>query len=743
MATTQTTVRYRPLRIGFLVPSGDIDALVKVAGINSLLWGGVRNPIIPLGQDRTFAKQLMRLFNVDVLSPAVDSQDITRFMEEYPYVQTMGHLAEKIFYEDWRTKRSNVAVLDTIHLIDHYWRTDFRNRPAGFTSPFGMIDWTAGDPSASAFAVSFGHFHEAQNLRDDFRTAFKKGLRAQVIRINPAAAVPTALAEMVHVLGLTEQRLEEYGGSWREDGLYVGRSSDFEDLLNFWNLRAAGIGLQYLPLDQVDRFRDFVQAYLNQLDAVPSRIRNDVGSIGIHSTDANRDAARDISRQFTVRKSYLYSTCSAVIWNGLNVTPTRAYFSHHTVLADVDCPYGRYAVSFAFPPKPVEESEPRRETGMQHLVAVVDPLVEFACPDHTLKVPHLRELNEFASREIAFDPWKLRTDQDGLALIVRAHDSAETLYPLPHRDLLLKLFDLVGVKAQLSSPGLIADNIIHGMREADPLEACRVFKIRGVRKLLKDIRTEEASPWKDAVAAIGRAEFRKFKRLYIAPRETPELTPSDVMKYLLEKRVLGPKLRLWSRLVRRQHDFRCRACGLRSRIPLRTFEGSWSCPFCDKTQDLRPLVVTEFRRERPDWLFKRAGFFAKDNNQEGALPVILTLLQLNRVLDSSDFIYSTACSLETTDGHKCETDFVVLQYGHYGTIELGIGECKDEGGTITDDDIQKLKVVAARFSGRNIKPFLIFAKTADAFRPTELNEFRRLAAEDNPPVLMTNAELEP
>jgi hypothetical protein len=743
MATLQLNVRHRPLKIGFLVPWDDVSALVRIAGINSLLWGGVRNPVLPIGRDREFTERLMRLFNVDVLFPATESPETKGFVAEYPFLETTGHIAERIFYEDWHTKKQSIAVLDVLHLIDYYWRTDFRHRPPEFKSSFGLVDWAGGDPCAACFATSFGFFPEDQHLLHDFRGAFEKGLKAQVFRIDPTAAVPPALAEMVHVLGLTEQRLQDVGWSQYEAGVYVGAASDFEDLLNFWNLRAAGIALEYLPLEHIARFRDYARSWLSRLDSLPSRYAGDVGSIGVYSREATYEQAREVSQQFAIRKRYMPVRCTPDLWNGLNIVPTRTHFSADNVLADVDRQYRRYAVSFSLPAKPVSDDDSRSDTGSQHLVAVVDPLVEFAYPDHTLKPPFMRELNEFLSRQITFDPWKLRIDPDGLALIERVYESAETLYPVATRDLLVKLFDLAGVKATMSAPGLIADKIIHSMREADPLEACRVFKIRGVRQLLKDIRAGQTVTWEKALSTIGRAAFGRFKHLYIEQRDTGDLTPQDVIRYLLEKRVLCPQLRIWPRLLRKRHIFSCPTCGLKSIVPYSEFEDSWVCTFCGERQQLSPLVPTEFRGERSAWVYKRCGFFGKDNNQEGALPVILTLMQLKRLFDSSSFAYSTAHSLVLGE-HRCETDLVVLRHGRLGSIEFGIGECKDEGGIITVDDVQNLRVIAEGFAAKHdVKTFLIFAKTADAFRPEELDLFKQLAHDGEAPVLMTNQELEP
>lgn len=68
MATTTLSVKYRPIKIGFLVRDGSVKDLVKAAGINTLLWGGIHNPITPISAtNKDFSNQLLKLFSVNVL----------------------------------------------------------------------------------------------------------------------------------------------------------------------------------------------------------------------------------------------------------------------------------------------------------------------------------------------------------------------------------------------------------------------------------------------------------------------------------------------------------------------------------------------------------------------------------------------------------------------------------------------------------------------------------------------------
>ena len=67
MGTTSINVTYRPLRIGFLIREGDIDGLANCAMINSLLWGGIFNPVIPIGYNQDIVKKLIEIFNIDTI----------------------------------------------------------------------------------------------------------------------------------------------------------------------------------------------------------------------------------------------------------------------------------------------------------------------------------------------------------------------------------------------------------------------------------------------------------------------------------------------------------------------------------------------------------------------------------------------------------------------------------------------------------------------------------------------------
>ena len=56
MATTGLTIAYRPIRLGFLIRNGNLDDLITAAGLNTMLAGGIYNPVIPIGSKNELAK---------------------------------------------------------------------------------------------------------------------------------------------------------------------------------------------------------------------------------------------------------------------------------------------------------------------------------------------------------------------------------------------------------------------------------------------------------------------------------------------------------------------------------------------------------------------------------------------------------------------------------------------------------------------------------------------------------------
>ena len=744
MATFNVSVKYRPIIIGFLVRQGSLEDLVTAAGINTLLWGGINNPIIPVSQDLASCERLLELFSVDALYAVAHSPEIDKVIADHPFLREPHHYGENIFYEDWHTKKKLVAYLDSISIVDLYWEKEFRHAAKDFQSNCGLVRWNADDPLANLFGIQFGFYPDQYDLLDDFEKAFMTGLKAKEFTVPSGGQLPGVLVGHLTPIGLTGIDLTGYGGGWpSEDGIYVGDENDFVDLSSFWNLRAAGVGLRFLSRNHIERLKEFINAHLKNLDGRKPTPANSWDCIAIYSTEKLHAEIPKILEGFESKKNRLLCSVERMIGGDPSLKPRSFYFEWETTLASVEESFGRPVVTMGLPDKKfLDQPRGRQERNLafQNLAVSLNFYSESDYPEHTLKPPFLRNLNEFYSREIAFDPWKLRVESEGIALIITANESSIHLSPLSHQKLIERILALAGATATRSQPGLLAYQIIKSMREFGPLEACRVFKVRGSRNLINTLKPGDFIDWNSALKIIGSAHFDKFKSLYIESRERRELEPADVLTFLLKKRILRAHLRLWERLGRRRKAFKCKQCGLESTVLMTAFEGFWSCPLCEHSQYLPEVIGSEYRR-KDMWKFKKSGLFSKDNNQEGAVPVILSLLVLLRVLDSGQFFYSTSLNLHFE--RSCETDLCVLCYHHGRKTEIAIGECKSEKGRITSQDVSNLKAAREKLKAIGLDCYLVFSKTADSFYDEEIMLFRGLKAENVPFVLFTNREIEP
>jgi hypothetical protein len=726
MAISRASIKYKPLRIGFLVRPGEVGDLRKAAGINCLLWGGIFNPIIPVPEgDTVFAEQLIDLFSVDVLHAVSASPAIEAFIASLPLLRDSSHLAADIFHEDWHSKKQVLGVLDVRNVVELLWQNAFRGEPADYKSNFVLLKWEESDPLAALFSLQFGFYPTEPDLKWNYDKMFLGGLHAQERALPQSGPVTVEPGKDLTPIDLTAAEIRGYGGGFRfaSHGLYIGGSNDYADLVAFWNVRAAGNSVVYLATDAIDRTLPRAQTFVDFLDSQPNRHLEIGDRIALYGRTIDERLRASFGERITSKKGILWAPVTEHTWNRLNMQPTSEVFKWQSTTTHVEPAYDKYVVNVGLPEKTFLVAADKADLGGQHFGVVIDAFGEFGHPGYTLKVPRIRHLNEFYSREIAVDPWALRVGREGISKIIEANDDSVTLYPVSKQLLVEKLFEVAGLKVTTSQPGLIARKLIE---KIGGLEDGQVLKIRGVRKILQEHGAGDAISRGEATKTIYEHEFAKYKHLYIEAREKNELDSNDVFDYLLRKDFFRAGLELL-----------CPQCRLVNWLSLKAIDDFWSCEYCGARNQ-----TSVHLRSRGDWRFRKSGLFAKDNNQEGAIPVLLTLLTLKRILDRDTFAYSTALNLRGENIH-CETDLAVLEYGRRDEISIAIGECKSEGGNIVEDDANKLKRAAERLSAvkemGNI--YIVFAKTSDSFSSEEIALFKTLA-KDRSLILFTNRELE-
>jgi hypothetical protein len=127
-----------------------------------------------------------------------------------------------------------------------------------------------------------------------------------------------------------------------------------------------------------------------------------------------------------------------------------------------------------------------------------------------------------------------------MGIVINASEHSSFLYALAVPALVERLFEMAGLRAKLSGGGLITRQLLAHVGGVD---GARVFKIPGVRRLIKQYGPTKAFTKSAALSLIGgsdpnnpHAKFKDHEDLYIEARESgTKLTPAMVFAYLVEK----------------------------------------------------------------------------------------------------------------------------------------------------------------------------------------------------------------
>ncbi len=728
MASTTLTVSYRPLRIGFCVNENNINEIILAAQINTILWGGIYNPIIPVGSNKRLSSALVKLFNVDFLYAVNETENLKQFIEKYEKGELPNLFHALIFQQDQRNYVRN-GVLDISNIIDRYWDKEINSSR---TSDFVLPKWEQTDPLDRLFNLEFGSFPSQYNSIYKYEEAYKIGLKARIVKIAPTAQIPVKLAHKTVPIVMTTDNLEVILNMRvvGRDGIFIGDHTKASDLMNYWNVRASGTHLSFVPVQYTERVVPYVKDYFEDIKQHTQNSPFYQGANIWYDPSLGEEIVKTVSANFLAQNEVrTHHRINSLTWEVQSDKPGIPTFENLSVLASVDKESSNSpSISFQLPQKPFNKNT---YNNRQLLAFDFDPITQFEYIGYTLKLPDLTDLNEWYSRKITFNPDSLRLTNGKPTLIIQVHDQTEKVFPIRNQELILKLFERSGITAKSSQAGHITQRLIEQMGK---LDNCRVFKITGVRKLMDQLSANTLTTRGNATRVIWdedpvthQSSFTKHERLFIQQRTQPNLTTSEVFDFLIEKNVFRVGL-----------EPTCPNCNLSFWLAIKDARDEVQCEYCGYT-----FKIAMQLRGISDWKFRRSGLFGKDNNQEGALPVILTLMQLERRSSWDRFAFSTALKLDsTTLGIDCETDFAVIDSNsHNDQVNMAIGECKTRD-EITDEDIHNLTLVKNALEAKGIKVHLLFAK-AVAFTGAEIQRFKALRAKNIYPILFTDHDLEP
>lgn len=713
------------MRIAWVVHSGDIEAVRRAVRLSNAFWGGRHNPIL-FGDRPEEARRLIEVFRVDHIVVLGQQPQLQTLRDEF------SHLINPFFgdelFIDREQGQSRSYLLDVQNALA-YWsqQPDWKSvTDRGFL----RIVWDEADPLADGWLFQFGSFPTPDEVDIDYASIIHRATMAVDFAIDADAPVSHALFARTSVAHLNRYGLYRHHGvrAGREHpGFYVGDVSNTEDLVAFWNLRAADVPLLFVDLAHIHRYERILPGYKADFLA---RVAHEPEPFQHLAVWARNRQVFDAARVALGDEVRTFSKTVPELWNGLNVVPPMMILGDASALGVVSKSIDRPSVVFSLNEKPFS-SDPWFYT--QHLIASLS-IYSAVDEQHTFTPPYVPELNEMASRAMYFDYRKMRLEPDRVAVIVDAADNDLTLRALRVSELIESIFKLANLSAKPSNSGLMTRQLVARMGGYDD---CRAFKIPGVRRLIKTYGPNATFSKSAALQAIGKtdhatgARFSDHERLFIEPRPSGPLTQTMVLEHLVAKG-----------LFRIGVDLTCPSCNLPSWYTLDNLKQHNTCELCGNSHDFSRQLVSA------DFSYRRTGILGIEKNTQGAIPVALLLQQLSVNLRgmAGRILLAPSYDLKPVNGAglpECETDFVGIYAQSFPDAPIFIvGECKDEGDRIDQDDIKNLRAVADAIPKR-FDTFILLARLSpfsqeEIALAASLNErFRRRA------ILISARELEP
>ena len=613
-----------------------------------------------------------------------------------------------------------------------------------------IVTWDANDPLRDVFLMSFGGFPDSADCPIDYLDILRRASGATDLPCPPGGLIPPEIFERHTVSSFARIRMRPHYSvptGLVQPGYFLGDGMSLEHLVTFWNLRAANSALLFVDVNHLPRYRDLIPAWrLKVEEMVRNRRSEPERTIAVWDWVGQPNEPLDeIHTRITgILGQGPFLMCGGIRHHGASPI-SRApmmMIEHTTQMGILSTDKSQPKLSFAYGSKPFNGDF---WFHTQHLMASLSFIGGLYDDDyHTLHLPYIPELNQFAARKMIQEYNRLRLEPQRLAIVIDAADEHGSLSAMVVSELFEEIFRLAGYKAEPSGSGLLTKQLIAQLGD---LQGARAFKIPGVRRLLKQHSPTQAFPLQTATDEIkrqvaGDTNFGDFQGIYIEPRARGEqLTPQAVFEYLTAKG-----------LFRIGYELTCPHCQMRSWTALDHVRQKIQCEMCGTDYDATRQLMKEKHH------FRRSGVLGKDANNLGAVPVTLTLQQLDtNFMGFKEHLYSTSLDLTPNVqglNAEAEVDFVWMTTEGLASdrTQIILGECKDRGrdpadtrggDTITQADIDRIGKVADAFPKNRFNVYILISKLAP-FTQNEIAAAKTLNSQYKTRViLLTPNELEP
>jgi len=726
MSHINVNIRLRPIRFAFLVRPDDNKQVQEIFRVNTCLWGGKYNPIIPC------FKQVPKWWDRNGYRFETASQIINGYLDLFEpdfLVEAEEGLSEGLGFDKKRVLQLDQLLTRAddrdrrgfgLNVLDLY--RDSYQKEFQFTRrhEHDIVDIAPEKSIFSKFnACVFGAFPDEADL-NYLAKAFTDAFEPKKVTLNGSSLAVLYRSGFTSALRIGHSKIEVDYHDHSNPTLFVLDANKSRDLIDFWNLRAVRRHVIPIPVQWIEELSEFCKEFITQnhrpLPGNPNGVMIHVTVMfgrSIPTADIERLHAEyfrvDIvganviqiwyptiwrpTPEFTVRE--MRPTLSAITKTfDLSVSTEKPEIRFDCLNPDFAEEYGneyRWAnvvtlrdwtlknqIATTFLCDYRNPTIPKLGLGGEHLLPTTEGLVIF---------PQYKNLSQL---------WRLTDGATAINSWLKSN----------------------GINAVFSDAGRATQQIIQTL---GGFWGVKSLAHPDIVKLLNEISRKPGS------RSIQQQEFSN--RIQNAIKNN--IWREGNFETLVKRNAVELGLEL-----------RCTKCSSWSWYSLKQLDYQLTCGLC--LREFAFPVIEPTGAHNSKWAYRLIGPFALPNYANGGYAASLSIRFFAEIIgrtDHADVTWSAGQELELAPNDKVESDFILWyqrkkHFGNDHPTDLVFGEAKSFRGknsrekrTIADafqaDDVERMKKLAICFPGS----ILVFStmKQADELSTDEVARIAKLA----------------
>lgn len=725
MITGSLNLKLRPIRFAFIIPPYNKKALLEAVRINSVLWGGFFNPIIPLFKKppKQWKERLRRQ------SPF--KKIIEGYIEAFDpdYIVEIGNAKAKSLNIGGRKVLNSIEILSDLQkyhapnygiglfeILNNLYNKELKFKR---THPFTIYKAILDKKHFSFLACLFGSLHK--DVDHILENKYKKALGIKDINCSISNYHELLTKNHFHLRLLTYDSISTTK-PWFFKGncIYLLDAENYLDLVDYWNIRA--LGWNVIPVaKQVKDSNEIKKMCLNYIEENYVAGRHDCKTSFLNSRSTTINEIEDFIKSLNIDSKEKCGRVSfPTFWN--------AYDRVHN---DCAC---------------CEISSDESNIRLQILEQQQDFHFKSLSPEQLSDYPSLKpkfaneiNLSLFSSKEplaevfpdgyqtmssdyrfTGFADWRF---SHGQPIYYSTHKEENVLLPISSsEDVFRDWMKANGWEIELSSAGIIAKQVLE---QFGSINSIRILQNTVILELLEKMNNSEKP--------LNKKEMFSFIGKAINNREIIK-NENEFLERLIKVNMfqLGATLQ-------------CPICTRHSWYSIEGLKPVLKCPRCIKN-----FNIPAHDPDAIQWSYKTFGPFSIPQHASGAYSVLLTLLFFTEIFDDHSRTTPILSFEAKKNSKKLEADLGLLlqSKGRKGnTLTNTIFTENKSFNDFEAKDVNKMMELGKNFPGS----ILVFATLKNELNSEEKKLIRKVAKHGrkywksehtiNPVLILTGNEL--